>query len=102
MSEEQIIYKAGSLIKFEEGAYSGYDVIGFFVALEDIDPNLLADEYLSVPRINVGVENRTHHSGSGFIGFLINKGLLMELTHHTAYLGAYRFERSGTDGITFS
>jgi hypothetical protein len=71
--------KAGSLLFLDEGEYSDYRAVGFFVVLQDFSPS----EELEI----VGAER--YKDTEIFVAHLIKKGLLLEIEYSNLYLGAY-------------
>lgn len=88
------VAKAGSLISVSEGCYSDYAVTGFFVVLRDFTPGIQLDEFLAA---KPGYRGLYEFSGAAFMGYLIQKGLLLEIPFGTLHLGDY----SEADGVTF-
>lgn len=80
------IAKAGKLICVDSGSYSDYSVTGFFVVLKDFSPMDELEIYL-----NQNPKNRETYcfSESGFLGFLHQKGFLLDIEYGNLYLGAY-------------
>lgn len=79
--------KAGALLCIDEGEYSGYSVIGFFVVLKDFDPFAQIPLFAPCPE-DVPVRNQKIDKNK-FLAFLIKSGFLLEIDYHTLYLGAY-------------
>lgn len=97
MSEKRAIAKAGHLLQVDEGAYSNYSVIGFFVVLRDFDPMALLEEYKAAHPEQV--EAYSFRSGM-FLAFLLSNGLLLEIERGSLYLGLYS-NCDGEDGVRF-
>lgn len=92
---EQNIAKAGSLLSVEEGEYSDYGVVGFFVVLADFDTKAVLDEYLSENQDNA---RRYSFDRSKFIAFVISRGFLLEIKYSGWYIGSY----SSCDDMRFT
>ncbi len=86
MNEQAAIAKAGSLLSIEEGEYSDYGVVGFFVVLTDFDPKAVLEEYLAD---NLDQGRRYGFRREQFIAFVISKGLLLEIKYGGWYMGSY-------------
>lgn len=86
MSISKKLAAAGSLVCVDEGAYSDYQVTGFFVVLTDFEPMALLGEYL-----NENPEQRKDYSFSSaqFLAFLLAKGLLLEIAYGTLFMSEY-------------
>ena len=83
---ETTIAKAGRLLCADEGEYSDYGVMGFFVIIQDFKPLDLLSEYLAEhpdETQNYGFKSYQ------FLAFLIQRGLLLEIPYSTLYLGGY-------------
>lgn len=78
------IIKAGRCVTFDHGAYSDRQVLGFFVALEDINIDKEIDEF--PVDVTLGYETFDYRQ---FILHLIKKGWLMEIVHDQVCLGGY-------------
>lgn len=87
MSEEKrYAAKAGNLLCAESGAYSDYRVKGFFVVLRDFMPNDELDLFVKDdPRQGEGY----NFDEDKYLGFLISKGLLMQVNYDILYLTGY-------------
>ena len=83
---EQKIAKAGKLMCVDSGAYSDYQVRGFFVVLRDFDPHAELSTYLDA---NPEQQKDYHFKEDGFLAALLAKGLLMEVEYGTIYLTGY-------------
>lgn len=86
MSEKKIA-KAGRLFCVEEGEYSDYQVIGFFVALVDFCPD---DEVEAFIKENPSNAEKYKFSNEAFLAFLLAKGFLLEIEYGTFHLADYR------------
>lgn len=80
MNEPNQVAKAGTLLCVDRGAYSDYQVTGFFVVLREFDPRAELNEYLATP---------IQHSQDSFLTALIAKGFLLEIEYGNIYLGSY-------------
>lgn len=80
------IAKAGSLLCVDKGAYSDYQVCGFFVVLHDFDPIAELEEYL-----NAHPKQRKDYlfEEMAFLSTLLKKGALLEIEYGTLYLSDY-------------
>ena len=80
------IAKAGKLLCIDRGAYSDYQVTGFFVVLHDFDTAKELEEFLITHP-----EQREEYSfeANQFLAALLAKGLLLEIEYGVLYLGAY-------------
>lgn len=80
------IAKAGTLISVENGCYSDYGVIGFFVVLKDFEPmaevTAWGEQY---PDQKASYAFKEHE----FLALLISKGYLLEISYATLHLGDY-------------
>lgn len=88
-TEKTTIAKAGQLISIDNGTYSDYEVIGFFVVLKDFYPMAEVSEFV--------LQNTEKISTNGFrpdefLPFLLSKGLLLEIEHANLYLGDWHAE----------
>jgi len=99
--------KAGQLLHFDKGEYSDYQTVGFFVVLQDFSP---FDELTAFPLTQYsGVSKYGDDAGkrwtsesfesNAFIGSLIQKGFLMEITFCSLWLGAYDDKPKWTNGL---
>jgi len=80
------IAKAGTLLCLNQGEYSDYNVIGFFVALADFDPANELQKFLGAhPE---WAEDYSFESDA-FVAELIRLGFLLDIPYSTMYLGAY-------------
>ena len=86
MTKQQKIAKAGKLLCVDRGAYSDYEVTGFFVVLRDFDPLAELEEYLTTH-----ADQREAYSfeQDEYLAALLAKGLLVEIEYGTLYLGSY-------------
>lgn len=89
------IAKRGSLLQVDEGCYSDYQVMGFFVVLRDFEPMAELREFLEA---NPKDETRHRFDNDAFLTALIAKGLLLEVEKGTLYLGEY----SDSSTVTFT
>lgn len=78
------IAKAGKLLCVDQGSYSDYNVIGFFVVLADFDPMVELESFLSD-----APDQRDIFKSDAFLARLISKGFLLEVEHGSLYLGDY-------------
>lgn len=85
------IAKAGRLICFDQGEYSDYGVIGFFVALKDFEPDKELAAYLEQ---NPDKKAEYRFDCGGFLAYLLAQGLLVEVEYSTFYLGEYGCAKS--------
>lgn len=95
MNEQAAIAKAGSLLSIDEGEYSDYGVIGFFVVLADFDPKAVLEEYLAEHQDQ---GRRYGFCREQFLAFAISKGLLLEIKYSGWYMGSY----SSCDDMRFT
>jgi len=79
--------KAGTLLCLDCGEYSDYYVIGFFVVLKDFDPLAEISEYIE---LNPEQKKDYNFDNGKFLAVMIAKGLLLEITYSTLFMGAYR------------
>ena len=77
--------RPGELIRVEQGEYSDYGVLGFFVVLREFDPQVLYDEV------------RASNEYGDVLPRYIAAGYLLEVDHSTMHLG-----RNGLDGLKWS
>ena len=77
---------AGSLLKVDEGEYSDYGVLGFFVVLKSFYP---IEELTKFLKENPEQTKNCNFHGSAFLGYLVKMGYLCEINHSTLYLGGY-------------
>lgn len=75
---------AGQLLMLDEGAYSNYSVIGFFVALQDFDPFEQLRIFAPCPADVAPVNQR--FEAKKFLAFLLKQGFLLEISYRTLYL----------------
>ena len=80
------IARAGKLLLLDEGEYSDYGVVGFFVILRDFDPMAELEAYKAA---HTDQCERYKFKHSGFLAVLLEKGLLLEIEYGNLYLGAY-------------
>lgn len=78
--------KAGKLLAIDSGCYSSYGLTGFFVALQTFTPKALLEEYLAT---RPEEKEEYHFEESGFVAFLVSKGLLLEIEYSTLHTGDY-------------
>lgn len=85
MSEPKIAI-AGKLLCLDSGECSDYSVHGFFVVLRDFDPF----EELAA-HLDAHPEQRAPYKfqQTSYTASLLAKGLLMEVSYGTLYLGGY-------------
>lgn len=80
------IAKAGKLLCIDRGAYSDYQVTGFFVVLHDFDTAKELEDFL----VNHPEQREEYHfKADQFLAALLAKGLLLEIEYGVFYLGAY-------------
>ena len=79
--------KAGTLILVDQGEYSNYVVMGFFVALRDFTP---ANEIELFLQENPAQKEDYKFDQDLFLAYLIGKGLLLEIQYGNLYMGSYR------------
>ena len=77
--------KAGQLLRVDRGSWEDYNVVGFFVVLQDFDTGAELEKYL---RANPNQRKECCFCGHDFLGALISKGLLLEVEHGNLYLGS--------------
>lgn len=94
MSERKIA-KAGRLLLVDQGEYSDYSVLGFFVVLKDFDPISELKDHLKNHK-----EQKAPYSfeGDSYLSSLISRGLILEIEYNTLYLGAY----SSCENLSFT
>lgn len=80
------IAKAGALLSVEEGCYSDYGVVGFFVVLKEFMPAAELDDYIST---RPDQKETYSFRSSEFLAFLLAKGLLLEISYGKLHLGDY-------------
>ena len=82
---------SGQLLCIEHGSYSDYEVIGFFVVLQDFDPKAKAWEYIqSAPGYDDSISlHNAYIKDNEFLAFLLKQGLLLEIEYHSLDLGEY-------------
>lgn len=95
VDEQQNIAKAGKLLCVDRGAYSEYEVTGFFVVLRDFDPHTELDEYLDA---HADQRDEYNFEPDGYLAALLAKGLLIEIDYGTLHLGNV----SGHDRFRFT
>lgn len=78
--------KAGKLLAITSGCYSSYGLTGFFVTLQAFNPKAMLDEYLSTREEE---KEMYKFNESGFLAFLISKGLLLEIDYCVLHTGDY-------------
>ncbi len=77
---------AGTLLKVEEGEYSDYQVLGFFVVLNSFYP---MEELANFLKENPEQARDCNFHSKAFLCFLIKSGYLCEIQHSTLDLGRY-------------
>ena len=80
------IAKAGSLLCVDQGEYSDYTVMGFFVVLRDFSPKAALEEHLAT---NPEQRENYRFSADAFLADLLRQGLLLEVSYATLHLGGY-------------
>lgn len=85
--DDKTIATAGQLICIDEGEYSDYSVIGFFVVLQDFDPFEQLKIFAPCPE-DVAPINQTCNVHK-FLAHLLKQGCLLEIEYTTLYLGSY-------------
>jgi len=86
MSEEKKLAKAGSLLCIDRGAWSNYQVTGFFVVLREFDPmESLQKYFVDHPEQNDDYSFKEDE----FLAYLLSLGLLLEVEYGTLYLSDY-------------
>lgn len=80
------IAKAGTLLCLDEGGYSSYCVVGFFVVLKDFSPMEKLEKYL---KSNPEQKEHYRFESDAFLAGLLKEGLLVEVTYGTLHLGDY-------------
>ncbi len=81
-----MIAHAGKLICVDQGEYSDYTVLGFFVVLRDFDPKAELELHMEV---HPEQKEDYNFRSDSYLAGLLAKGLLLEIEHGTLYLGAY-------------
>lgn len=84
--------KAGTLVCVDHGEYSAYNVLGFFVALQDFKPLAKLKGFLKTK------ETDYYFQSDEFLASLIAQGLLLEIEYYTLFLGAY----ANADSVGFT
>ena len=79
------IARAGTLIHVDQGEYSDYGSIGFFVALKDFAPSKVFDEWRAIESEDEAMSGRCDK----LLAWLIGKGLLLEIRSDNLFLGEY-------------
>jgi hypothetical protein len=70
----------------EEGCYSDYGVVGFFVVLKDFDPMVEKDAW----GVEFPDQNASYAFKSGeFLARLLSRGYLLEIPYGKLHLGDY-------------
>lgn len=83
MNDAVRIAKAGKLLSLECGEYSSYQVLGFFVVLQDFDPIVQVGLYL----VDHPMKGGRIFDGDGYLAWLLRKGFLMEVDFETIHIG---------------
>ncbi len=78
--------KAGKLLCVDQGQYSDYQVMGFFVVCLDFNP---LDELVTYMGEHPEQKNNYKFESTGFLNFLHKKGYLLEIDYSTLYLSGY-------------
>lgn len=86
MSTPSRIAKAGTLLCVDQGKYSTYELMGFFVVLRDFDPMIALDEFLAEPQEH---KNPLSYREDQFLAALLEKGLLLEIEYGALNLGDF-------------
>lgn len=84
---EKTIIKAGQLITLERGEYSDYQVMGFFVVLQDLD--LFEQLNLCFPCPYDMAPIKVRVNSGDFRAFLIKHGFLLEIEYGEVYVDGY-------------
>lgn len=81
-------YPRGTIISFEEGEYSDFQIVCVGVTLVDCDFKALAQEYHAVRD-----KTRFRHRVEGFPSWLVAKQLITPVDYTPLYIGSYgRFD----------
>lgn len=78
--------RAGRLLCIDQGTYSDYGVVGFFVVLKDFVPMAELRTYLE---INPEQKEDYHLELSRFLAYLIAQGALLEIDYDRLFMGSY-------------
>jgi len=103
MSEDRIVWRAGSLIVFSQGEYSDYGYAGHFVTLEHVTEKHIRKAESVAKRKHDAIDKAqdawTKESGTPyppsidvrdqFIAELVKFGLLLSVTFTELHLGSY-------------
>lgn len=73
--------KPGSLISIETGEYSDYQVLGFFVVLNEFEPMVELENYIREKELNKG-----NFRVETFLAYLISKGFLLEVKYDNFFI----------------
>ena len=83
---ENAIAKQGSLLRYDIGQFSDYNVIGFFVVLDSFNPAEFLETYLSE---HPKQRESSWFDANMFLAALIKSGLLLEVEHGVLHAGSY-------------
>lgn len=78
---ELLKYPRGSILVMTTGAYSDYHIVGFLVAVADLDLPKLAQQYVG--------ENPKDNDQYEFPTWLVSRGLAMPVENSEIHLGEY-------------
>lgn len=77
--------EAGKLIRIEDGEYSDYEVIGFFLVLKTFEPQAELRKFILA---NPEMRETYRFNKDKFLAFLLEKGLLLEIEHGILFMGS--------------
>ena len=86
MSDEHKIAKAGKLLCVDSGEYSDKSVHGFFVVLQDFEPDAELAMHLEAHPEQL---EPYHFEEDSYLASLLAKGFLMEVSYGTIHLCGY-------------
>ena len=87
-----MIAKARQLLLVDDGSYSDYGVLGFFIVLAKFEPLVQLEKYLAE---NPEQNKSYSFKPDGFLNFLLGKGFLLEIGYDTLHLD------ENVDEVTF-
>ena len=86
--DEKNLVKAGSLLSVSKGAYSSYEIMGFFVVLKDFEMRVEIENHLAA---HPDQREDTRFEPNSYLASLLRTGLLLEINYGVLHMGDEHF-----------
>jgi hypothetical protein len=81
--EDKNVLKAGSLLSVAKGAYSSYQIMGFFVVLKDFEMPVELENHLAA---HPEQREETRFEPDSYLASLLRSGFLMEINYGVLHI----------------